>query len=116
MSFVVFATTLFALAQSTNSNSLFLDSDQDGLTDQEEQMIGTDPFKADTDGDGYSDGKEVRSGYNPLKAAPGDKIVPAGQSRFVRSTLREQHRRRSSSGFKFCHAASADSAAPSTTR
>lgn len=80
VSFVVFATTLFALAQSQNNNSLFLDSDQDGLTDQEEKMIGTDPFKADTDSDGYSDGKEVESGYNPLKAAPGDKIVPAGQS------------------------------------
>lgn len=80
VSFVVFATTLFALAQSQNSNSLFLDSDQDGLTDQEEKSIGTDPFKADTDGDGYSDGKEVESGYNPLKAAPGDKLVLAEQS------------------------------------
>jgi hypothetical protein len=80
VSFVVFATTLFALAQSQNSSSLFLDSDQDGLTDQEEKAIGTDPFKADTDGDGYSDGKEVESGYNPLKPAPGDKIVLAEQS------------------------------------
>lgn len=80
VSFVVFATTFFALAQSQNGSSLFLDSDQDGLTDQEEHMIGTDPFKADTDGDGYSDGKEVESGYNPLKAAPGDKIVPGSQT------------------------------------
>jgi hypothetical protein len=80
VSFVVFATTLFALAQSQNNNSLFLDSDQDGLTDQEEKMIGTDLSKADTDGDGYSDGKEVESGYNPLKPAPGDKIVPADQT------------------------------------
>jgi len=80
VSFVVFATTLFALAQSQTNNSLFLDSDQDGLTNQEEKMIGTDPYKADTDGDGYSDGEEVRSGYNPLKAAPGDKLVAAGQS------------------------------------
>jgi hypothetical protein len=76
VSFVVFATTFFALAESQNGNSLFLDSDQDGLTDQEEHMIGTDPGKADTDGDGYSDGKEVESGYNPLKPAPGDKVVP----------------------------------------
>jgi hypothetical protein len=80
VSFVVFATTFFALAQSQNTNSLFLDSDQDGLTDQEEKMIGTDPFKADTDGDGYSDGKEVGSGYDPLKPAPGDKLVPTVQS------------------------------------
>lgn len=80
VSFVVFATTFFALAQSQNNNSLFLDSDQDGLTDQEEKAIGTDPLKADTDGDGYSDGKEVESGYNPLKPAPGDKLVPSEES------------------------------------
>jgi hypothetical protein len=73
--FVVFATTFFALAENKNSHSLFLDSDQDGLTDQEEKMIGTDPMKADTDGDGYSDGKEVESGYDPLKPAPGDKLM-----------------------------------------
>jgi hypothetical protein len=71
----VFFWTLFAVAENKNVNSLFLDSDQDGLTDQEEKMIGTDPQNADTDGDGYSDGKEVASGYNPLKAAPGDQIV-----------------------------------------
>jgi len=79
VSFVVCGATFFALAESQTNNSLFLDSDQDGLTDQEEHMIGTDPEKADTDGDGYSDGKEVESGYNPLKPAPGDKIVPASQ-------------------------------------
>lgn len=78
VSFAVFAITLFALAENTNTNTLFLDSDQDGLTDQEEHMIGTDPLKADTDGDGYSDGKEVGSGYNPLKPAPGDKIITGG--------------------------------------
>jgi len=65
-----------------------LDSDGDGLTDQEEKDLGTDPespdtdndelfdreevmtFKtdpldADTDGDGYSDGQEVKAGYDP---------------------------------------------------
>jgi hypothetical protein len=71
----VFFWTLFAVAENKNSNSLFLDSDQDGLTDQEERMIGTDPQNIDTDGDGYSDGKEVSSGYNPLKPAPGDQIL-----------------------------------------
>ncbi|OGI28987.1 MAG: hypothetical protein A2184_03635 [Candidatus Moranbacteria bacterium RIFOXYA1_FULL_44_7] len=71
----VFFWTLFAVAENKNSNSLFLDSDQDGLTDQEERMIGTDPQNIDTDGDGYSDGKEVSSGYNPLKPAPGDQVV-----------------------------------------
>jgi len=66
-----------------------LDTDQDGLTDDEEKALGTDinnidtdgdglfdreeanvyktnPSIADTDGDGYSDGDEVKNGYNPL--------------------------------------------------
>lgn len=65
-----------------------IDSDGDGLTDQQEIQYGTDPQKADTDGDGltdyeeifiwhtnplnpdtdgdgFSDGQEVKNGYNP---------------------------------------------------
>ena len=46
-----------------------LDSDQDGLTDVEEKVLGTDPLKADTDGDGLTDYEEVRTWKtNPLKA------------------------------------------------
>jgi hypothetical protein len=64
------------------------DSDKDGLTDEEEAVLGTDPFNPDTDGDGlfdyeevhtwgtdplnpdtdgdgYSDGDEVEGGYDP---------------------------------------------------
>ena len=48
------------------TSALRLDSDGDGLTDEEEIRIGTDPFKADTDGDGYPDGLEVALGSNPL--------------------------------------------------
>ncbi len=36
-----------------------LDSDGDGLTDEEERELGTDPNSADTDGDGLNDGEEV---------------------------------------------------------
>jgi outer membrane protein OmpA-like peptidoglycan-associated protein/opacity protein-like surface antigen len=36
------------------------DSDGDGLTDEEEAALGTDPFNRDTDGDGLSDGDEVK--------------------------------------------------------
>jgi hypothetical protein len=39
---------------------LFVDSDADGLTDEEEEAIGTDPTVYDTDGDGLSDGFEVK--------------------------------------------------------
>ncbi|MEK7172599.1 MAG: hypothetical protein AAB740_01315 [Patescibacteria group bacterium] len=42
------------------------DSDNDGLSDREEvKVYGTNPFNVDTDGDGYSDGAEVKNGYNP---------------------------------------------------
>lgn len=66
-----------------------LDTDLDGLTNEEEKKLGTDPnrvdtdkdglvdgsevytyhtnpLKDDTDGDGFKDGAEVRGGYNPL--------------------------------------------------
>ncbi|MBN2115232.1 MAG: PD40 domain-containing protein [Anaerolineales bacterium] len=43
------------------------DSDGDGLTNNEEIDLGTDPFAADTDGDGLLDGEEVKTyGTNPL--------------------------------------------------
>jgi hypothetical protein len=76
----IFALTYFAMAQNSNGNNIFRDSDQDGLTDQEEKSLGTDPMKADTDGDGYSDGKEIGSGFNPLKPAPGDQLFAASPS------------------------------------
>jgi len=43
------------------------DSDDDGLTDGEEAVLGTDPFNPDTDGDGLTDGQEVEVyGTDPL--------------------------------------------------
>jgi hypothetical protein len=36
-----------------------LDSDGDGLIDEQERLFGTDPFNADTDGDGVPDGEEL---------------------------------------------------------
>lgn len=50
-----------------------LDSDGDGLGDEYEREIGTDPFDPDTDGDGVPDGVEVWTGTDPLDASdPGD--------------------------------------------
>jgi len=43
-----------------------LDSDTDGLSDVEEEELGTDPYVFDTDNDGYGDGDEVREGSDPL--------------------------------------------------
>ena len=45
------------------------DPDGDGLTNDQEAALGTDPLKADSDGDGISDGDEVNSyRTNPLIA------------------------------------------------
>lgn len=42
------------------------DSDGDGLEDNEELYFGTDAMYPDTDQDGYSDGEEVETNHNPL--------------------------------------------------
>ena len=42
------------------------DTDEDGLTDEREAEIGTNPENPDTDGDGFSDGAEVEAGTDPL--------------------------------------------------
>lgn len=56
-----------------------VDSDADGLTDNEEKVAGTDPNKADTDNDGYLDLSELKSGYDPLvptvKASENSKML-----------------------------------------
>lgn len=44
------------------------DSDEDGLTDEEEIRLGTDILNPDTDGDSFLDGIEVRWGFNPLNS------------------------------------------------
>lgn len=41
------------------------DSDGDGLTDEQEIVLGTDPTKIDTDGDGASDAEEYYAGSDP---------------------------------------------------
>jgi hypothetical protein len=60
---------VFAVANPKEDSSpgiLVQDADGDGLPDDMEKRIGTDPAAADTDGDGFSDGTEVKNGYNPL--------------------------------------------------
>ena len=58
-----------------------LDSDNDGLSDAYEMLIGTDPYNADTDGDGYSDLVEVGAGTDPLD--PNDNPGTRGNFVFI---------------------------------
>ena len=44
------------------------DADDDGLSNSEEEELGTDPEKSDTDGDGLSDFEEVNGDTDPLVA------------------------------------------------
>ena len=48
---------------------IVVDTDGDGLTDEEEAEYGTDPNILDTDGDGYNDKIEIDTGHDPLVAA-----------------------------------------------
>jgi parallel beta-helix repeat protein len=53
-----------------------VDTDGDGLTDEEEALQGTDPTAPDSDDDGLDDGEEVTDlGTNPLRAdSDGDRL------------------------------------------
>lgn len=45
------------------------DSDGDGIPDEVERILGTNPFNADTDGDGLTDGQEINQYFtDPLVA------------------------------------------------
>jgi hypothetical protein len=43
-----------------------LDTDKDGLLDDDEVKYGTDIYSADSDNDGYDDKLEIDNGYDPL--------------------------------------------------
>ena len=45
------------------------DSDDDGLADGNEVTLGTDPTSSDTDGDGFADGEEIEEGTSPTDAS-----------------------------------------------
>lgn len=56
------------------------DPDEDGLTNAEEEELGTDPEVADTDVDGINDGDEVELGTDPLNLdTDGDVLYDRGE-------------------------------------
>jgi hypothetical protein len=62
------SSTNATIGQCTDGGTTGKDTDGDGLSDDEEAKLGTDPTKADTDGDGLSDSSEV----GPVKTSPAD--------------------------------------------
>ncbi|MCZ6672007.1 MAG: hypothetical protein O7C75_03615 [Verrucomicrobia bacterium] len=58
------------------------DSDNDGLSNVVEKIVGTDASNSDTDADGVSDGAELQNGSNPLDGIP----VAAGVVAAVETT------------------------------
>jgi phage tail tube protein FII len=55
----------------TDESGFNYDSDGDGLSNAEEQALGTNPYRRDTDGDGMPDDWEIAHGLNPLDATDG---------------------------------------------
>ena len=53
--------------QALGTDALATDTDKDGLFDGEEvKVYKTNPLNPDSDNDGYTDGEEVKNGYNPV--------------------------------------------------
>lgn len=56
------------------------DADGDGLTDEQESSIGTDPTNPDSDSDGVSDGQEhLQDGTDPLDSDSDDDSLTDGE-------------------------------------
>ncbi|WP_321827067.1 Ig-like domain-containing protein [Maribacter dokdonensis] len=56
------------------------DPDNDGLTNDEESNLGTDPNNPDSDGDGINDGQEILNSTNPLDDCDSIAGTPLGTS------------------------------------
>lgn len=60
-----------------------LDSDNDGISDCDEEVVGTDPFENDTDGDTLTDYEELQLGTDPTDPdTDGDGLSDADEDRF----------------------------------
>ncbi len=63
------ATTVATVAATATTATTAVDTDGDGLTDEDEAALGTDPTVTDTDGDGVGDGDEVTNDTDPTDPA-----------------------------------------------
>ncbi len=55
-------------ANNNEATSAALDDDQDGLSNAEEAILGTNAKATDSDTDGFKDAEELNNGYNPAGA------------------------------------------------
>lgn len=74
----------------TYACSEFQDTDGDGLTDEDEEHLSTDPNSIDTDGDGFEDFEELVGGFSPnnemeYKDTDGDGLADAWEMYFYYS-------------------------------
>jgi len=60
-----------------------VDTDGDGIDDETEAMLGTDPMDPDSDDDGLTDGEEVELGTDPLDPDTDGDGVPDGEEVFL---------------------------------
>ena len=67
---------LIAMNRNTLSRNgeVLIDSDGDGISDDDEVTLGTDPTLVDSDGDRLSDGVELRMGLRPQYTAMGENL------------------------------------------
>ena len=70
--------TRFAWNIGQEADLTIVDTDKDGLSDEDERLYKTDPNKVDTDGDRYTDFEEVQFSWNPIDAelGPGQEERP----------------------------------------
>ncbi len=61
------ASDILEKSEATTEPGVSVDTDRDGVTDEKEAQLGTNPNLSDSDGDGLSDGKEQEISSNPLK-------------------------------------------------
>ena len=69
---------MFQNEATTNGANAPLDSDHDGISDEDEIRLGTSPLDPDTDHDGYPDGLEIALGSDPLDPKSIPNINPPG--------------------------------------
>lgn len=74
----------------TSPIALIIDTDKDGLSDDVEKRIGTDPKNFDTDNDGFSDGDEVKNNYNPLGGGKLEKKLAPIEEAIIQNKTIEQ--------------------------